>query len=346
MVRLAGRPSDSLSRETRMNLSLVLAAALLLQPAPKLDVELSFPKSALAEPFTGRVFVVATKSANEGRPGGISWFGPQPFFATEVTMWQPDTPLRFKPVFAYPKTWDELAKEKWHLQAVLDRNRGANCLTSGGNLFSKSAQYDPEKREPMKLVLDRSIPERTYTDTERVKYVEIDSGFLAAFHCQKMTLRARVVLPKSFAEGDKKYPIVFEIPGFGGTHTLPHIFERQADVAGVEMIYVVLDPSCRTGHHVFADSDNNGPYGKALVEELIPHIEAKFRGLGEPRGRLLTGHSSGGWSSLWLQTTYPDFFGGTWSTAPDPVDFRDFQRVDLYKPGANVFTDADGNPRP
>jgi hypothetical protein len=44
--------------------------------------------------------------------------------------------------------------------------------------------------------------------------------------------------------------------------------------------------------------------------------------------------------------TYPDSFVGTWSTAPDVVDFRDFQRINLYRPGENMFTDRDGNPRP
>ena len=41
-----------------MNLLVFFGAAVLLQPAPfaKLTVELSFPKSALGEPFTGRVF--------------------------------------------------------------------------------------------------------------------------------------------------------------------------------------------------------------------------------------------------------------------------------------------------
>jgi pimeloyl-ACP methyl ester carboxylesterase len=58
------------------------------------------------------------------------------------------------------------------------------------------------------------------------------------------------------------------------------------------------------------------------------------------------GHSSGGWSSLWLQVTYPDHFNGVWSTSPDPVDFRDFQRIDLTRPGVNMFTDDDGKPRP
>jgi S-formylglutathione hydrolase FrmB len=118
------------------------------------------------------------------------------------------------------------------------------------------------------------------------------------------------------------------------------------DVAGVEMIWVVLDPNCRLGHHVFADSANNGPVGQALTQELIPYIEKNFRAVGKPSGRFVTGHSSGGWSSLWLQVTYPDFFNGTWSTAPDPVDFRDFQRIDLYAPGANMFTGPDGKQRP
>jgi hypothetical protein len=49
---------------------------------------------------------------------------------------------------------------------------------------------------------------------------------------------------------------------------------------------------------------------------------------------------------LWLQVTYPDFFGGAWSTSPDPVDFHDFQQIDLYAPDANFYTDAQGKLRP
>jgi pimeloyl-ACP methyl ester carboxylesterase len=67
----------------------------------------------------------------------------------------------------------------------------------------------------------------------------------------------------------------------------------------------------------------------------------------EPTARFVTGHSSGGWSSLWLQITYPDTFGGVWSTAPDPVDFHDWQQVDLYaNPPLSLYTDAQGERRP
>lgn len=78
---------------------------------------------------------------------------------------------------------------------------------------------------------------------------------------------------------------------------------------------------------MFADSENNGPVGRALVDELIPHLEKTHRGNGV---RFTTGHSSGGWSSLWLHVAYPDTFHGCWSTAPDPMDFRDFQKVNVF----------------
>jgi hypothetical protein len=162
-------------------------------------------------------------------------------------------------------------------------------------------------------------------------------------------MRAGVVLPASYAkERDRKYPIFYEIPGFSGTHAMAQqaLARNATDLAGVEALYVMLDPSCRHGHHVFADSANNGPVGRALIEELIPAIEGRFRAVGRPEARLVTGHSSGGWSSLWLQINYPEHFAGCWSTAPDPVDFRDFQRINLYRPGENMFVDEAGNRRP
>ena len=90
-----------------------------------------------------------------------------------------------------------------------------------------------------------------------------------------------------------------------------------------------------------------GLRGRALVEEFIPEIDRRFRTIAEPRGRLLAGHSSGGWSSLWLQVTHPEFFGGVWSSSPDPVDFRDFQRADLIAvPPLSLYFDVQSKPRP
>jgi hypothetical protein len=75
-------------------------------------------------------------------------------------------------------------------------------------------------------------------------------------------------------------------------------------------------------------------------------LNRRFRSIDAPTARFLTGHSSGGWSSLWLQVTYPEMFGGTWSTAPDVVDFRDYQQVNLYQSGSNIYVNENGQERP
>jgi hypothetical protein len=172
---------------------------------------------------------------------------------------------------------------------------------------------------------------------------------LSEFHNRDVDMHASVMLPASYYEQpDRRYPVIYEIPGFGGTHAVRKRGEpvKEDNKDGVEFIRVNLDPSCPLGHHVFADSANNGPVGEALIRELIPALDKQYRTIAEPSARFLTGHSSGGWSSLWLQVAYPDFFGGTWSTAPDPVDFRDFQRINLYNPGENMYQDGQGKPRP
>jgi hypothetical protein len=94
------------------------------------------------------------------------------------------------------------------------------------------------------------------------------------------------------------------------------------------------------------NSVNNGPWGEALTAELIPDLERRYRMDAKPSGRLLTGHSSGGWAVLWLQVTYPKLFGGAWPTSPDPSDFHDFLGIDLYAPNANVYRKPDGTPWP
>jgi hypothetical protein len=78
------------------------------------------------------------------------------------------------------------------------------------------------------------------------------------------------------------------------------------------------------------NSANNGPYGDAIMTELIPYIEEHFRTIRQPYARLLSGGSTGGWESLALQLFHPDFFGGTWTFFPDPVDFTRYQLVDIY----------------
>ena len=84
------------------------------------------------------------------------------------------------------------------------------------------------------------------------------------------------------------------------------------------------------------NSVNLGPYGDAILQELIPEVEKRYRILAEPYARVLSGGSTGGWESLALQIFHPDFFGGTWSYCPDPVTFTDVEGINIYD-DANAF---------
>ncbi len=282
---------------------------------------------------------------------GPSWFSPKPFFAKNVKGWKPGATLVFdRATLGYPVTVERIPKGSYSVQAVMDLVPNARSFSQGpGNVWTvvPKIELDPTRSGPVALKLDRVFTERVFNQTDRIKLVDIESKLLTTFHKRPTHLRAGVVLPESYASSPmRKYPVVYEIPGFTGNHNMVARASGKTNVAGVEVIHVMLDPDCHHGHHVFADSANNGPCGKALIEELIPAIESRFRAVGKPGGRAVTGHSSGGWSSLWLQVTYPDFFGGVWATAPDPVDFHDFQRIDVYRPGENMFTARDGTPRP
>jgi hypothetical protein len=307
-----------------------------------------------AAPTTGRLYVFLGTDSSRLEPRfGPDWFRPQQFFAKDFDNWKPGEPLRIDPKSdGFPGPLNDVAPGRYAIQAVVRVNLDTHKIGDGeGNLYGPvvHAELDPKQGGTVALQIDKVAGPRSFRSTDRITLVEFPSAKLSAFHHRPIKHRAAVILPQGLSQGDQtsKRPTLYIIPGFGGDH---HMASRFADggrnAIGKDLIRVVLDPDCGTGHHVFADSPTNGPRGAALIEEFIPYIERTFPAVAEPRARLLNGHSSGGWSSLWLQVTYPDFFGGTWSTSPDPVDFRDFQQINLYAAGENMFRDREAKRRP
>lgn len=333
-------------------LCLALHSARAEDPKP-LEFHVTFNENVSAKPFNGRVLITLSTAPRSMPVLTPDWFSPDPILALDVKDWKPGEKIVIKDnALGYPTRLSKLKKGKYSVQAVMDFDRGERGFAAAeGNGISKMARLslDPETSGPIELKIDSVFTVKMPNDSKRMKFVDIESKLLWKNEGRPTRMRAGVLLPKSYESNpDKKYPVIYDVPGFGGTYAdiVFHAVSGSSDVAGVEMIYVCLDANCRHGHHVFADSANNGPCGKALIEELVPYIEKTYRGLGTPAGRLLTGHSSGGWSSLWLQVTYPEFFGGVWSTAPDPVDFRDFQKINIYRPKTNMFVDEAGKERP
>ena len=74
---------------SRLPLLVLLAAA---EPRP-LEFRVTFDKSVTDKPFTGRVYVMLSKTELKALPSGPNWFAPEPFFAWDVKDWKPGETL-------------------------------------------------------------------------------------------------------------------------------------------------------------------------------------------------------------------------------------------------------------
>jgi pimeloyl-ACP methyl ester carboxylesterase len=358
---------------------LILSAAASFVPAAEQGVgararfEIMLDREVASQPIDGRLYLFLTQRF--GTPmRGPDWFRPEPFFRLEVRGFKPGESRTIdNRATGFPGGVDELPAGRYRAQAVLDHDFYDPTPADGaGNFYSevveveiadpnsdagandgvdKSGRQAGEPGTTFQLHLTKTVKPPEFPDSKWVKEIVLPSQSLERFHKREVIERAAVVLPASYYDQkDRRYPAVYIIPGFGGSHRdgLRYVAAPpQPEKEETEFIRVYLSGRCKWGHHVYADSATNGPRGEAMVREMIPHIDREFRTVAAPTARFVMGHSSGGWSSLWLQVTYPEVFGGVWSSSPDPVDFRDYQGVDLYAdPPQNMYRDEQGDRRP
>ncbi len=318
--------------------------------------ELVFDPGVFGAPFSGDVFV-AFAEQGEPRQAVHGWFQAPPvmrFTLQDVAPGSTRTLSLAEASAKAPLDWSTLEKKPLEVQAVARRSRtGRTAGLDAGDVHSAVARivHDPASEGSVRLALTQVVSEKPFAESERVKLFEFRSPSLSKFHGFDYVMRAGVLLPEDYGN-EESYPVVYSVTGFGGTYEDIRGFERRtaADSPLGSCIVVVPDASNRYGHSVFCDSPSIGPWGHALVNELIPALEAEFLGAG-PEHRYVMGVSSGGWSSLWLQVAYPEAFAGCWSHCPDPIDFHDFQQIDLYTPlpdgkPRNMYVDESGAQRP
>ena len=259
---------------------------------------------------------------------------------------------------SYPvKSLSELPAGEYFVQALLDTNNDLRSLNAPGNLYSdvRKITLDPKKSAAIKLELSKIVPPETLPpDTEFVKYIKMPSPMLTKFYGRPIFVRVGIILPRDYEkETSRRYPLLVNIGGYGSKFTRAQRLMsdqspfRKAWLADdtPRMIGVYLDGDGPFGDSYQLNSANSGPYGDSLTQELIPEIEKRFRAVGTPESRFTTGGSTGGWVSSALQIFYPDFFNGSWSGFPDPMDFHAYQLVNIYEDD-NAYTNKNGFDRP
>ena len=234
------------------------------------------------------------------------------------------------------------------VQLHMDQGEGQNWHRSPGNLYSDTIKIRIGAGAPPSASLALShvvAPLPPYTDTTHLKHVRLQSRLLSEFWGRPMEIGANVLLPKGYDKHpDVRYPVLYD-QGHFPRGNVGRFSENPGNASfkiwnaddRPRFIQVTIEQACPYYDDAYGvNSANIGPYGDAIVTELIPLLEKTFRAIPQPWARLLTGGSTGGWISLADQVYYPDFFGGTWSFFPDPVDFRKYQVVNLYE-DANAY---------
>ena len=307
----------------------------------------SYSPSVFNKVFTGNVIAYLSKENTEPKDGSVG-FDLFPCFSVFAKNIQPGQTITINDkAISYPTSLSNIERGEYYVQIVWDRNLGGRSIAaSAGNLYNLSEKINITKdtKKVFSILATQMIAAADeFKETEFVKELKAPSSLLSKFHGKMMTVDGAVILPKEYYnEPDRKFPVLFTVAGYGGDY---HRYSGDAipgpGLDSIPVIKVYLDGNCPLGHCVYANSDNNGPWGDALTSEFIPLLEKKYRCNG---AKLLTGHSSGGWTVLWLQTQYPQVFDACWASSPDPVDFQNFQKIDLYQ-DKNMFYDKDSLPR-
>jgi len=264
----------------------------------------------------------------------------------------------------------------------MDRGEGQQWNLAPGNLYSTPKKVTIGKSGNIEIVLDKKIPAiEAPKDTDWVKHIKMKSKLLSEFWGRDIYLGAHILLPKDWnTKPDVKYPLAIfhgHFPAdFDGFRTVPpdttlpceysdrfklecynRIVQKEAydfykiwsgpDFPRVIAIEI-QHPTPYYDDSYAVNSAAQGPYGDAITYELIPYIEKQFRGIGEGWARFMYGGSTGGWEALAAQVFYPDEYNGCYAACPDPIDFRAFTVVDIYKDKNAYFLESNfkKTPRP
>ncbi|WP_336517077.1 hypothetical protein [Pollutibacter soli] len=259
----------------------------------------------------------------------------------------------------------------------MDRGEGQHWNMAPGNLLSKPVKISFSKsgNNIISIDLNDSIPAiKEPEDSKYVKHIKVLSKKLTEFWGRPIYLGAHVLLPEGWdTHPNVKYPLAIfhgHFPSdFGDWRTTPPDTSLKPDyserfgISGYNSIIQqenyafykqwtgpdfprviaieIQHPTPYYDDSYAVNSANNGPYGDAITYELIPEIEKRFRGIGKGWARFVYGGSTGGWEALAVQVFYPDEYNGSYAACPDPIDFRAYCQINLYKDKNAYFLESD-----
>tara|TARA_R110000787_G_scaffold86285_12_gene184136 strand:+ start:16110 stop:17648 length:1539 start_codon:yes stop_codon:yes gene_type:complete len=300
----------------------------------------------------GRLLIYMTTMDNKEPRNSSVYNGNGFVFGKNIKNWDKDETKHLNGNGNWVKTanwnFNSVPHGDYHIQLVWSQNGSSESqINSPGNLYSESVKVNTKVKQEITISLSKIIPERKLIENDLVKLFSMQSDTLSKWWGRPMNIKASVLLPSGYSKNpNKNYPIRYNVAGYGGRYTRVNRLVNNEEFTSwwsskeaPQIITVFLDGEGPFGDNYHLDSDNSGPYGAMLINELLPKIEKQFRVIGTSKTRFVDGCSTGGWVSLALQLFYPEKFNGCWSYSPDPVSFNKMQLVNIYNDKNAFYND-------
>ena len=138
-----------------------------------------------------------------------------------------------------------------------------------------------------------------------------------------------VYLPAGYDTGERKYPVIYLLPGGAGqTHNdwftrggAAETLDRMIEAREIPPVVVVSPDPRRTNNLKFNtyyldDSDGSEKYETMFFEDFVPAVEKRFRVLDDAKFRSTVGLSMGAYGALIYSYRKPGFFAAVAALSP------------------------------
>lgn len=175
-----------------------------------------------------------------------------------------------------------------------------------------------------------------------------------------------VYLPPSYHQGDKRYPVVYHLAGFGESYDYAFAVKQTLDDAiaqgkSAELIFVSVSGVNAFAGSFYVNSPVTGGWEDFIVKDLVGYVDATFRTVADRDHRMIAGFSMGGFGAIHLGLRHPDLYATVYAQAPgllaadglkDALPLWDSQILDAYaaafapdpsppSPHGRILTEAD-----
>jgi len=150
-----------------------------------------------------------------------------------------------------------------------------------------------------------------------------------------MERKYAIYLPPDYETSERSYPVLYLLHGGGDDQTgwvqfgeILHIADRAINNGSATAMIVVM-PDANTGQRGYTNSPGGEwNYEDFFFEELMPHVEGKYRIKKEKRYRAVAGLSMGGGGTFYYALHRPDLFSSACplSASTGPLTREDVKR--------------------